>query len=299
MREWRDATVRRIRELRPRRVLEIGVGTGLLLSQLAPGCEEYWGTDISVRAVDTLRHETAARPGLDGRVQLSHRAAHDVGNLPPAHFDVVVLNSVLQYFSDGDYLLDVLSKAWNLLRPGGTLFAGDVRDARSLRCFSSAAVLRRASARDDRARLRQAVERALALEAELLVAPDFFHAFARREDGGRGGRPGAPRPPPQRDDPVPLRRRAAQGGHTGHPCCSGPRPAALVRGRGVRGPTRLPAARAAPRVAEGGRRAEPTDSPGSRGRAGLRPRGGRRRGPRPAGASTARGRSGGGVRPRQ
>ncbi|MEU4096157.1 amino acid adenylation domain-containing protein [Streptomyces sp. NPDC026673] len=181
MREWRDATVRRIRELRPRNVLEIGVGTGLLLSQLAPGCVEYWGTEISARAVDALRRETAARAGLAGRVQLSHRAAHDIGTLPAGHFDVVVLNSVVQYFPDGDYLLDVLGKAWSLLRPGGALFAGDVRDARSLRCLSSAVVLRRASARDDRARLRQAVERALSLEAELLVAPDFFHAFARRE----------------------------------------------------------------------------------------------------------------------
>ncbi|MGW1541290.1 amino acid adenylation domain-containing protein [Streptomyces sp. NPDC002309] len=181
MREWRDTTVRRIRELRPGRVLEIGVGTGLLLSQLAPECEEYWGTDVSARAVDALRRETATRPGLADRVRIDRRAAHEIGDLPAGHFDVVVLNSVLQYFPDGDHLLDVLSKAWSLLRPGGALFAGDVRDARSLRCFSSAVVLRGASARDDRAGLRRSVERALALEAELLVAPDFFPAFARRE----------------------------------------------------------------------------------------------------------------------
>lgn len=36
MREWRDTTVARIEDLGPRRVLEIGVGTGLLLSRLAP-----------------------------------------------------------------------------------------------------------------------------------------------------------------------------------------------------------------------------------------------------------------------
>ncbi|MEH0409351.1 amino acid adenylation domain-containing protein [Streptomyces scabiei] len=35
MREWREQTVRQIRELAPRRVLEIGCGSGLLLSQLA------------------------------------------------------------------------------------------------------------------------------------------------------------------------------------------------------------------------------------------------------------------------
>ena len=55
MRQWRAATVARIRELRPRRVLEIGVGTGLLLSQLAPDCEEYWATDFSAPTIEALR----------------------------------------------------------------------------------------------------------------------------------------------------------------------------------------------------------------------------------------------------
>src|SRR5688500_10067444 len=51
MRQWRDMTVDRIRGLRPRRVLEIGVGSGLLLSRLARDCEEYWATDLSSVAI--------------------------------------------------------------------------------------------------------------------------------------------------------------------------------------------------------------------------------------------------------
>ncbi|WP_156766162.1 AMP-binding protein, partial [Mycobacterium sp. E342] len=47
MRAWRAAAVERIRKLGPQRVLEIGVGSGLLLAQLAPDCLEYWGTDFS------------------------------------------------------------------------------------------------------------------------------------------------------------------------------------------------------------------------------------------------------------
>uniref|UniRef100_UPI0024A7A4D6 hypothetical protein n=1 Tax=unclassified Streptomyces TaxID=2593676 RepID=UPI0024A7A4D6 len=39
MREWRDSTVDRIKALHPRRVLEIGVGTGLLLAKIAPDCD--------------------------------------------------------------------------------------------------------------------------------------------------------------------------------------------------------------------------------------------------------------------
>ena len=45
--EWRSATVDRIMALQPRRVLEIGAGSGLVLSQIAPQCEHYVATDIS------------------------------------------------------------------------------------------------------------------------------------------------------------------------------------------------------------------------------------------------------------
>jgi amino acid adenylation domain-containing protein/non-ribosomal peptide synthase protein (TIGR01720 family) len=41
MEEWRSATVDRIMALQPRRVLEIGAGSGLVLSQIAPHCESY------------------------------------------------------------------------------------------------------------------------------------------------------------------------------------------------------------------------------------------------------------------
>src|SRR3954454_24301592 len=41
MAEWVHDTVVRILQLKPRRILEIGCGTGLLLYRLAPHCDEY------------------------------------------------------------------------------------------------------------------------------------------------------------------------------------------------------------------------------------------------------------------
>ncbi|MGN9817936.1 amino acid adenylation domain-containing protein [Streptomyces sp. SD11] len=177
MREWREATVTRIQELAPHRVLEIGVGSGLILSRIAPGCEAYWGTDLSEEAVRALRAQVDAVPELAGRVQLSARPAHDTAGLPRAYFDTVVLNSVAQYFPDADYLTDVIGAASELLAPGGRLFVGDVRNARLLRVLRAAVETRRAADPGDKQALRTAVERSLAWEGELLLDPDYFAAL--------------------------------------------------------------------------------------------------------------------------
>ncbi|MEU8389533.1 amino acid adenylation domain-containing protein [Micromonospora sp. NPDC048843] len=179
MRQWRNATVRRIRELRPRRVLEIGVGSGLLLSQLAPDCDEYLGTDLSPVVIDALRRQTVQVPGLADRVRLEVRAADDVEGLPHGTFDTVVLNSVVQYFPSPAYLISVLTRAVDLLAPGGAAFIGDIRGLRTLRCFATAVALRRAAPGTDLAHLRRTVEQAVSMETELLLDPEFFVALGR------------------------------------------------------------------------------------------------------------------------
>ncbi|TYK43424.1 non-ribosomal peptide synthetase [Actinomadura decatromicini] len=167
MREWRAATVDRVRALRPRRVLEIGVGAGLILTRLAPETYEYWGTDFSEPVIAKLEHDL----GPDSSVRLSCRPAHDVSGLPEGHFDTIVVNSVAQYFPGAAYLQDVIAKAMRLLAPGGALFLGDVRDLRTVRCLHAAIQLGRGGGDLD------AVERAVRMEKELLLDPAFFTAL--------------------------------------------------------------------------------------------------------------------------
>ncbi|MEU6990938.1 amino acid adenylation domain-containing protein [Streptomyces sp. NPDC046465] len=178
MREWRAATIERITALRPRRVLEIGVGTGLLLAGLAPECEEYWGTDFSPTVVEALRRHVDADPELARRVTLRVQAAHEHGELPQGHFDTVVLNSVVQYFPNSGYLEQVIEQAFRLLAPGGALFIGDVRNPRLLRTFTSAVQAACADDPADTTAVRRAVEQSLVLEKELLVDPEYFAALA-------------------------------------------------------------------------------------------------------------------------
>ncbi|OSC19486.1 non-ribosomal peptide synthetase, partial [Mycobacterium vulneris] len=184
MEEWRSATVNRINALRPRRVLELGVGSGLLLSQIAPNCGEYWGTDFSAPAIHKLQAAVAAQPWGD-RVRLRVQPADVVEGLPEGHFDVVVLNSVVQYFPSAGYLRDVMAATMRLLAPGGALFIGDVRNHSLQGAFQTGVALARTDA-TDAAEIRQRVQRAMFGEAELLLAPEFFTTWAADQPSAVG-----------------------------------------------------------------------------------------------------------------
>ena len=174
MRAWRDAAVEQVLRFRPERILEVGVGSGLLLSQLVEHCAEFWGTDLSGTVIDRLRGQVAAR-GLAGRVTLRAQGADVVDGLPEGYFDTIVLNSVVQYFPDGEYLRRVIDRLVGLLAPGGRLVVGDVRHAGTLRAFHAAVRAPRFAGQMDR--LRAAVAHSVMVEKELVVAPEFFTAW--------------------------------------------------------------------------------------------------------------------------
>ncbi|WP_332107439.1 amino acid adenylation domain-containing protein [Mycobacterium simiae] len=176
--EWRAATVARIAALRPKRVLEIGAGSGLLLSQLAPLAEHYVATDMSAVAIDNLASslERLQLPWRD-RVQLLARPAHLMAGLPRAYFDTIIVNSVVQYFPNAGYLTDLIDRAMELLAPGGALFIGDIRNHALQDAFQTGVALARTTT-GDAAEIRQRVHRAVVSEPELLLAPEFFTAWA-------------------------------------------------------------------------------------------------------------------------
>ncbi|GAA4918381.1 amino acid adenylation domain-containing protein [Actinomycetospora succinea] len=178
MRVWRDGVVDRIRALPAgRRVLEVGVGSGLLLTEVAPEVEHYVGIDLSAEGIAALQRRVEASDMLRERVVLETRPAHEVGGVDGGPFDAVVVNSVAQYFPDGDYLRAVLRDAAGLLAPGGAILVGDVRHAGLLRTLRAGVETARDPGADPVA-LRRAVDGSVAWEPELLVHPDFFREVA-------------------------------------------------------------------------------------------------------------------------
>ncbi|HEY0602196.1 MAG TPA: amino acid adenylation domain-containing protein, partial [Herpetosiphonaceae bacterium] len=178
MREWVDQTVERIQALRPRRVLEIGVGTGLLLFRIAPSCERYVGTDIAPLVLDDLRQRLSSADGDWSQVQLEQRAADDLSGIT-GPFDTVIVNSVVQYFPGIDYLLRVLEQATSVVAPGGSIVIGDVRSLTLLEAFHTAVQDHQGSPELTAGQLRQRVQWHLAREQELVIDPDFFAALRR------------------------------------------------------------------------------------------------------------------------
>jgi amino acid adenylation domain-containing protein len=178
MRTWLDDRIERIRSLHPRRILEIGCGTGMLLFRLAPGCERYAGTDVS-RASLAYVERLCGLP----QVELWHRPADDFTEFAPGSFDAVLLNSVVQYFPSLDYLLAVLEKAFTALAPGGFVFLGDLRSLPLLEAFHATLELHRAEPGADREEMRGRVRSALRRENELAVDPALFAALRGRLPG--------------------------------------------------------------------------------------------------------------------
>ena len=178
MREWRAAAVDRIRGLFPSRVLEIGVGSGLLMAPLAPEVCEYWALDFSRATIESLKEQVRRlNARWADRVRLHTRRADDVDDLPAEYFDTIIVNSVVQYFPNAGYLIDVIAKAMRLLAPGGAMFLGDIRNNTLLREFATEVQLAHADADTTVENLRERVRLEMLAERELLLAPEFFTAL--------------------------------------------------------------------------------------------------------------------------
>jgi 2-polyprenyl-3-methyl-5-hydroxy-6-metoxy-1,4-benzoquinol methylase len=175
MREWTAGITERILALNPRKVLEIGCGTGLILFQVAPHCERYYGIDVSSNALRYLEQHFG--PGEFDNVKLKQRTADNLTGLGPEKFDVVILNSVVQYFPDVDYLVRVVRNILDVTTPDASIFLGDIRSLPLLRLLHTDTQLCNARANQSIKDVQAAIDKQLALEKELVLDAAFFRTL--------------------------------------------------------------------------------------------------------------------------
>jgi amino acid adenylation domain-containing protein len=140
MREWLACTVRRILDLQPKKVVEVGCGVGLLVEKIAPHCEFYAGTDISATAIRKLTQWLTSQETLRD-VRVWQAEATDLAAMTPGSLDMVILNSVAQHFPSPEYLLSFVEKALDRLNENGKIFIGDVRNLDLLELFHTSVQL--------------------------------------------------------------------------------------------------------------------------------------------------------------
>ncbi|NEP51731.1 MAG: AMP-binding protein, partial [Moorea sp. SIO3C2] len=180
MRIWAGDIVAQVLAHKPKKVCEIGCGTGLLLFQIAPHTQAYYGMDISSISLEYIQQQILQKPEKYGHVNLAQKRADEIGDIAGQSFDVVLLNSVIQYFPNVEYLLEAISEAIRIVKPGGIIILGDVRSLPLMKAFHSSVQLYQATPSLSRQQLLEKIDRQMEQERELLVSPELFVALKEK-----------------------------------------------------------------------------------------------------------------------
>ena len=176
MRRWADETAARIAALDPSGIFEIGCGSGLMLSRLAPDCDRYVGCDLSAPVIARLDARAAADRLTN--VSLHVARAQDSHEIEIGGCDTLLLNSVVQYLPSASHLTKVLARNAERMPADARLFIGDVRPLDLLRAFHAAVETGRAAEDAMIGELRKRVGAACAQEKELLLDPEYFRCLS-------------------------------------------------------------------------------------------------------------------------
>lgn len=185
MKEWVSTTVQRILELSPDRskapsVLEIGCGTGLLLYSLLPNLSRYVGIDNSEEAVQLIQRTCAGKKNAE-HVKLFVADADDLSALPPDQFDIIVINSVAQYFPSVEYLISVISGLQRFTHAQSQIFIGDVNCYPVLEAFQAETQLSKADADTPVEKLQASIQKLKKANGrETFFDPRLFHLLPKQ-----------------------------------------------------------------------------------------------------------------------
>lgn len=157
-------------------VLEIGSGSGLIAKEVAPKVGKYICADIS----DTiLRKSKEMLNGIGINnvefLQIDNNNAFDLKD----KVDVVIINSVVQFYINYSELEKVISYCLGRVNEGGIVFIGDVRDP-ELRDSFYESLLQQSESGIDKERIN-AIALKKGLDKDLYVNKKFFIELSKKD----------------------------------------------------------------------------------------------------------------------
>lgn len=169
MLEWRDDIINKIKSISPKNILEIGSGAGLIMFNIVNNCNHYYATDFSAEAVDYIE-KVITHYNYKNKISTFKCQASEVPySLLSTRYDTVIMNSVVQYFPNLEYLEKVITQLINHIADNGKIFIGDIRDHRLLNCFYYS-ILEKNKSGVSVSEIDYFAKR----DKELLISPDYF-----------------------------------------------------------------------------------------------------------------------------
>ncbi|KAJ4188794.1 Nonribosomal peptide synthetase 30 [Fusarium falciforme] len=182
MNEWLDDTIATIRNGNPLgHVLEVGTGSGMIFFNILDGLKSYVGLDPSSRAVEYVTKAAKSIPSLaNTNVRIHQGTAADVKKLPrPLQPDMVVINSVAQYFPSEEYLKELVEDLLDI-ETVETIYFGDMRSWALYQQFGVSKALHQRRGKITKDDLRRSLRDMEDGEMEFLVDPGFFTGLQDR-----------------------------------------------------------------------------------------------------------------------
>ncbi len=172
---WQQSITDIIKSLNPVRILEVGVGSGLLMYPLLDEVQSYAGLDLSQSVI--RRHKERLRD-KENKTSFYHLKADQIEALPLGeYYDTIIINSVCQYFPGIGYFEEMLAQALAKLSSGGSVFLGDIRNYASHKDL----IRDRFAYRGESCSQRE-IEQIALKENELLISPDYFRRLTKRNE---------------------------------------------------------------------------------------------------------------------
>ncbi|MGB0521646.1 MAG: phosphopantetheine-binding protein, partial [Flammeovirgaceae bacterium] len=175
MREWLQDISGFILRRNPKKVLEIGCGTGLIYYQLIDHIQEYIGTDLSQVCVDQLSNSYQKNSENYPLSSFTACPAHAIQLPENTQVDTIIINSVVQYFPGASYLEDLLTHCFKYFDGTGQIILGDIRDNRLQTGFKGRIKLAKLATSANLDDFAWEVEQEILKDNELCISPTYFY----------------------------------------------------------------------------------------------------------------------------